>query len=248
MNLQSFQIFIAISTYSVLIPSIVYLSMIKKLPKANHIIGIYVMVAAGCDVVVSILFHQKASNVIPINIYFVSTFLLISYFYFELIFKKRLRYVAACAVIIYLSTAVFSFISLGVDQYLNSLWALGAFIIGGYGIIYIINLQDMVVDRLLDKDLYSYRIINASFLSYFLVTLLLFISTNYVFTEADVDTSRIFWSFHNIANTLKNIGLAVGLYYTGRRDVKTTLLEIEKIGRERSGELHDEVLGKSLGK
>jgi len=241
MNLQTFKIFVIISSCSVIIPLLIYLLMFRKLPKANHIVGIYIIVATGCDIIVNILGYQKMSNVIPINAYYVSTFILVSYFYFELIFKKRLNHIVSCAVIIYVLSAGFGIIRAGFDQYFNLLWAVGAFLVGSYGVIYIINLQDMTVDRLLDKNLYSYRIINASFLSYFLITLLLFVSTNYVFTETDPDTSRIFWSLHNVANTLKNIGLAIGLYYTGRRDVKTTLLEIERIGRERTGELHDQI-------
>jgi hypothetical protein len=239
MSFQIFKIFIAISTYSILIPLIVYLKGIKRFPRANHIVGIYVFAAMICDLAVNVLFYQGYATVIPMNTYYISTFVLISLFYFELVFKKRLGYVLYVGGIIYSMVLVWQFLNSHLTGLQSTLWAIEGFIIGSYGIIYITNLHNMVVDRLLDKNLHSYQIINASFLFYFLTTLILFFSTDYVLTETDPDTSRIFWSFHNIVNTLKNIGLAIGLYYTGRRDVTTTLLEIERIGRERSGEPHD---------
>jgi hypothetical protein len=239
MSLQIFKIFIAISTYSILIPLIVYLRGIKRFPRANHIVGIYIFAAMICDIAINVLFYQGYATVIPMNAYYISTFILISLFYLELIFKKRLGYALYVGGIIYSMALVWQFLNSHLTGLQSTLWATEAFIIGGYGIIYITNLHNMVVDRLLDKNLYSYQIINASFLFYFLTTLILFLSTDYVLTETDPDTRHIFWSFHNIANTLKNIGLAIGLYYTGRRDVTTTLLEIERIGRERSGQARD---------
>jgi hypothetical protein len=246
MTLQTFKIFVAVSTFSVAIPLILYIIKIRNLPRQNHAIGIYLIVSAIFDVIINVLFYAQSSTAIPANAFVISSFALIAYFYLEVIFTKRLKYVFYGSVAIYILSSILKFTTGPLDTFATDLWALQAAIIGAFGIVYIVNLHDMVVDRLLDKNLYSYQIINASLLFYFLTTLLLFVSTQYVFAHADGDTRRLFWSLHNIANTLKNIGLAIGLYYTGRRDVTTTLLEIERIGRERSGEARDPLWTNSL--
>lgn len=240
MNLPIFKIVVAISTLSVLVPLAIFIRGRSRFPKANKFVGLFLVVSLICDIAVNILFYQRKSNAIPVNLYYVASFILVSYFYFELIFKKRLKAVLISGTIAFTIALVWELSNYRVDQFQGTLWAIIALIVGGYGIVYIVNAHKMVLEKMLDKNLISYQIINASFIFYFLVTILLFLSTNFVFTHSDADISRIFWSLHNIANTLKNIGLAIGLYYTGKRDVKTTLLEIERISRERTGTPEDE--------
>jgi hypothetical protein len=103
----------------------------------------------------------------------------------------------------------------------------------------------MIPERLLDKNLHSNLMISGSLTAYFLLTFFLFLFTRYIFTTTNVDTSRLFWSFHNFANIGKNIGLAIGLYLTGKRNVYITLEQLEKIGREKHKKMVERSSGKS---
>lgn len=248
MSIEVFRIFLLSSAASIILPLIFYLKRATQLPLANHIVGSYVIATAILDTIVTVLFLQKKSTVLIVNMYYLSAFAFFAFYYFHLLFKERQKVVLYSGVVIYLTAYLYIFGQSIGEQYQNYLWALEGAVISIFAITYIVALPKMVIHRLLDKNFYSYQIVNTSVLFYFLVTLLLFVSTDYVLQNADGDTRRLFWSFHNIANALKNIGLAIGLYYTGRRDVKTTLLEIERIGRERSGEAHDPLWTNTLKK
>jgi hypothetical protein len=64
------------------------------------------------------------------------------------------------------------------------------------------------------------------------MSILIFFLARDFFKSEDATTIRAFWSLHNIFNILKNIGLAIGFYYTGKRRIYMTMEQLEKIARK----------------
>jgi hypothetical protein len=245
MDLYKITVYLTIG--SPLVPLLFYANHFRKLPPQSHFVGALLLASLLTEIIAFVLIRFGEHTILLNNGYDICSFLFLSIFYYRLyLCKKGFKEIIIIGSIIYSSSLIYFIYAIGLSSPHTTLWFINGIIIGTYGLMYFVLLPRMVVERLLDKNLYSYQIMNSSLVFYLLTTLLLFLSTEYVFEHLDSETSRLFWSFHNIANTLKNIGLAIGLYYTGRRDVTTTLLEIERIGRERSGEARDPLWTNSL--
>lgn len=238
--MELYKILLYVSLVSVILPTILYVRTFRQLPRQTHLVGVFVIVSLATDVVAFALMKSGKATILVNNIFDLCSFVLVSLFYVRLLANSKLTSLFVVGSGIYGISLIYYTSSFGVFASHTPIWAINGAIVAMYGLLYFILLPSMIVQRLLDKNLYSYVVINGSLLFYFTVTILLFVSANYFLNNADSETNMIVWSFHNIANILKNLGLAVGLYYTGRRNVKTTLLEIERISRERTGQTEDE--------
>ncbi|HEY0655161.1 MAG TPA: hypothetical protein VGD65_18630 [Chryseosolibacter sp.] len=59
----------------------------------------------------------------------------------------------------------------------------------------------------------------ASFLFYFLAAMSFFLFAEFIFKKMSDEWARITWLYHNIIGLLKNIGLAVAIFLTGKAKV-----------------------------
>jgi hypothetical protein len=224
---------------SVFIPLIACTIRCKELPKENYIVGILLLTSLLSDSIALVCLKFNAPTVLINNVFDICSFIIVSFFYYHLFLYHKPAAILTAGSVVYACSLLYYIYSAGFQLPHTMLWAINGGIVGLYGLLYFVLIPGMTLDRLTNKHFLSYAIINGSFIFYFFFTVLFFMSFNYFLSISDGVIGTLLWCSHNIANTLKNIGLAIGLYYTGRRDVTTTLLEIERIGRERSGEPHD---------
>ncbi|NBW36781.1 MAG: hypothetical protein EBR30_17505 [Cytophagia bacterium] len=55
---------------------------------------------------------------------------------------------------------------------------------------------------------------------------------DFVFSQLTPNEARSFWSIHNIINVLKNLGIALAFFLSGKRNVYMTFSQLERIGRD----------------
>src|SRR5690349_19612131 len=77
------------SIFSVAFPLIFYLFRIKNLNRSGHKIGAIVVVSAICDAIAYSLSRAGISPVLVINSYFLISFILLSWFYSDLLQNPR---------------------------------------------------------------------------------------------------------------------------------------------------------------
>lgn len=231
MDKQLFDIIVVASALSVLVPICIYLIRFKDQPKQNHIISAFLGVSILCDSLIAASQIQKRPSIIFVNLFVIAAFIIIVGFYYEILFKKRAKVYLYIGTVLFTLASVYQVIQHGLAQPLVTLWTLNGAIISVFSVLYICIVPSMVIDRFVDRHLYSNVIINTAFAFYFFTTLFLFLTADFVFTKLTANESRFFWSLHNAANIIKNLGLALGLYYSGKRKTYITLEQLEKMGK-----------------
>lgn len=216
-----------LSITSVVAPLLIYFLKFKSLPRENHIIGIFVIVSALTDLLATIFSKAQISTTLTFNLYVVFSFVLLTLYYYEVVFKFKNRGYLFFGIGIYVLALYFTSMRQAIDTYQGEMWAITGAILVYFGIVY--NNYQVEKPPLFDKNLYSGLIFNGAIMLYFSFNFLLFIIANYVLTELSADTSRMTWAFHNLNNVIKNVAFAFGLYYTGRRRVNLTDEEVERI-------------------
>lgn len=216
-----------ISILSVAGPLVLYLVRIKNLPRENHVIGILVVISAITELIVAVQVSSNQLTVVVTNLYFLTTFIVLCFYYYEVVFQFKSGVFFRLGLIIYIASFVLVNLLEGYRVFHGELWALTGLILVVYGIIF--NNYQVEKPPLLDKNLYSGLIFNAAIMFYFSFNFFLFLIANYVLTELSAEMARMAWAFHNVNNIIKNIAFAFGLYYTNRRRLNLTDEEVERI-------------------
>jgi hypothetical protein len=200
------------SNLSVILPLLVYLSKFRYASRRVHIIGVLVLVSGLCDLGGLILFQERQSTAILFNTYYALSFLLLSWFYYEVLFIKSRRVVVLIGLAVYLQSFLLITIFVqGVFEYQTLMWIITGIIMIIYSIAYFIySLSTLATANTL---YYSPVWINTGVLIYFILNLFLFILSNYVLTKLDPQMGMLIWSFHNVNNILKNILFAIGISF-----------------------------------
>jgi hypothetical protein len=219
------------SIVSILIPLIFYFRKIKNQAKHHRTVGIYLCSCLLFDAVNFVLYFQGYSTVISVNLFYILTFITMNVLYFQLIYKDGPKTIFFAGIGIYSVSLIYAVSSQGIGNPHSALWAISGVIIAIHSVIYTNTNFFKTPDNLLDLNLNSTIIINGSLSFYFIATIFLFLATTFFFEELTADMRRLSWSFHNGVNILKNIGIAVGLYYTGRRKVDITIEQLEEMDR-----------------
>lgn len=213
------------SVFSVALPLSIYfltffLLKVKSITSVIHKIGLLTIVSATCDTIGTILYNKRQSNALVINIYFIVQFCLLSLLYYKVLLKKNDKVTLAasvthaiiiCLIIILLLRG--AFIN-GASAYQSFIWSISGLIILIYGILYQRELHKARHTISLSK--YGMAWINGGVILYFTISIWIFIFGNYIFTDLSKEGFRIIWSFHNVANIMKNILFAIGIYYEGK--------------------------------
>jgi hypothetical protein len=113
----------------------------------------------------------------------------------------------------------------------STLWTTGAAIIAFHSLVFTSGRFTKSAEALLDLNLDCKLIINGSVSLYFMASLFFFVVATYFFEELSAPMRQLSWSFHNIINIMKNIGLAIGFYYTGKRKIDITIEQLEVIAK-----------------
>lgn len=224
--LEAIRVLSIVSTIPALL---IWLLRFKTFPKQHNIIGSFLLMCLAFDIALS-----NTSSYAPIlsNIQDALQFFILTLFYWEILFRRRVRKISVWLMVLYGISLIGSIYWLGLGAYHNYSWTIGSAIIATYSILYIAIIPSMVIDRFLDKHLYSNVIISSSLSFYFLTTIFLTFLVDFVFTTLTVHESKLFWSLHNVANIIRNLGLAIGLYFSGKRKTYITLEQLEKMGKE----------------
>lgn len=214
------------SNLSVIIPVVVYLPRISKFPIQNHIIG-GLVVASGLTDAMSLYLHSP----VLFNAYQIVMFFLTTWFFYELVYKKKSEFIALVSIGIYLSVLIFSIISSGLYVNYSNLWLTGAIITLVNSVVYIFNIPIMVIDRYFDSNLLSNMIFNASIFGFFFVATIIYFLFDPVSKLENINDVKAFWTIHNAFNILKNFGFALAFFYTGKRSVYMTVEQLERIAK-----------------
>jgi hypothetical protein len=204
------------SSISVILPLAMYLTRMKYAAKRIHIIGMLVIVSALCDLIGIFLFKERSSTVVLFNTYYALMFLLLTWFYYEILFINTRRILVWIGLAIYLQS--FILVTIYVQSFLEYqtlMWVITAIIM----IIYSISYFFYSFSTISAANIFTYTFIwiNIGVMIYFCLNLFLFILGNHVLTKLEPEISSLIWSSHNVNNIIKNILFAIGIFFYKRK-------------------------------
>ena len=205
-----------ISAFAFLIPlaSGIMISQSAKSRIVNLLLVLFI-VSGVIDLVTLYLKVSPVQSAVLINFYTVIQFFLLSVIYYELYLREH-RSAFYITIAVYVVFEVLNSIFFQpFTAFQNFSWTLTAII----SILYAIGwkFHVFITTPVLKMARYSHFWINTAILCYFSINLFLFILTNYVFTNMSEAAGRIFWSFHNVNNIIKNVLFAIGIYYSSSK-------------------------------
>ncbi|HEY0655854.1 MAG TPA: hypothetical protein VGD65_22115 [Chryseosolibacter sp.] len=202
------------SIFSVAFPLILYLFRVKNLSRSGHVMGAIIVVSAISDTIAYFVATAGMSTAIIFNVYFIIFFLLLSWFYSEVLQTASGRRIVQWGLGIFvLAEIVITIFIQPFNGFQTLMWTTG----GAIGIIFSISYFISVFSATRPMNDFGLLWINSGILFYFSFNLFLFIMSSYVFTRFEPEVGIIFWSFHNVNNIIKNILIGLGIS-TSRAD------------------------------
>ena len=190
----------------------------KRQPKHHLILAISLVISFVFDVIGSTLAYHQITNVLPHNLYHIIAFPAIMWFYHETLINRSFKILVRIFIVGFLIIAlVFAF-----DQGLNVLnhttWTISSILTMIVSLLFVADLSLMSKSNFETNQFHQTNIIlNTSLAIYYFVTIVWFSLSDYVFSNFSYEDVRYFWSFHNLAHGLKNIGIAVAFYLCTKR-------------------------------
>lgn len=216
MELSVDEIISHISSLSIIAPLLLYFWKFRKAPLPVHIIGALVVISAVCDLIGFILMSEKHSTAMVINIYYILTFILLSWYYYESIFKVKYKMVLPIGSVVYFVLfLVITFTMQDFSLYQNRVWVLVSVILLVYSLLYSVYLHKDVLRS--GKQGGSALCFSTGIFYYFAWSTGIFIVTEYLLVKLDSETMLLVWMAHNLGNIGKNLFLATGFYFTANR-------------------------------
>jgi hypothetical protein len=196
------------SIISIAVPLIIYLIRLRYASKPVHLVGILTIVSAASDLIAYVMASQGETNAVLFNSYYAILFILLTWFYYEILSIKSGKTTVIVGLVIYLLS--FILITLFVQpflEYQTFMWTITGMIMIIYSISYFLYLFSVRTTM----NNYGLLWINSGILFYFCFNLFLFIMSSYVLTRLEAPISMLIWSFHNVNNIIKNILLGIGI-------------------------------------
>jgi hypothetical protein len=198
------------SISSVALPLILYFVRIKSGLNTIHKIGGLVILSAASDLIALYLFNTGQSTVFLFNSYYLAVFVFLAWFYYGIFVQKTSRNIVLGGAVLYaLSFVLITAFVQPYSEYQTFMWT----ITGVIALIFSISYFLSVFSAQQPMDNYGLLWINSGILFYFSFNLFLFVMSSYVLTQLAPELSKLIWSFHNINNIVKNILLALGMFY-----------------------------------
>jgi hypothetical protein len=225
----TFRIIFLLSTLTTVIPLILYFVRIKDQAKSNSVVLVWLGFSLILDIGIWMLINYKIPTFILNNSYSIGTFVLLSVFYYKILFEKKAK------ILFYSGSLIFSVglscfgINYGLYELNTNIWIISAVILIVYSFAYFFLVPSMTIDRYLNKNLFSNIFINGAFTLYLCASMTIYIFTDFVFTSLSPDETRAFWSIHNIVNIVKNLILALGFFVSGKRQAYISLQQLDSI-------------------
>jgi hypothetical protein len=196
------------SIVSVAFPLVAYLTKIRSASKPLHLIGALSIVSAFSDVLAYVFFAQGKSTVVLFNLYYAILFLLLTWFFYEILLVKTGKRTVVVGLVSYI--LAFILVSLYVQnffEYQTFMWTITGVIMIVYSMSYFIYLFSAPTTM----NNFGLLWINSGILFYFAFNLFLFVMSSYVLTKLDPQIGTLIWSFHNVNNIVKNILIGFGV-------------------------------------
>ena len=215
-SINAIEIIRIASHISFLVPLVVYVMKIKIAPLKHRIIALLIGVLGVVDAIGFVFNYQHKSTALLFNVGQMAQFAIISWYYFEVVFKKEKIEVLMGGSMAYI--VAFVLVNLffeDIFHYQSIYWAIGSFLIMVYGLL---NLR--IIKQTLpfwSPDVRSEMWFSAAIVVYFSMTFALYILGEYILVELNKNEAMTIWCVHNAHNILKNIMFAIGMYYTGRK-------------------------------
>lgn len=202
------------SILSGLIPLLIFLKH-KHSIKSNSIcvLSLAILFSFLTDVVLAILYELKISNIIILNIYAICYFLAMMLFYIKLM-PEKIEWLYPFVIVyfgfIFINTVLFQ----GINEYQGYSRAFGGLVLIVCTLMYFRSLlTTLPAVNILNYGLFW---INVGIIYYYCFNLLLFIFSDYVFNNLTLDLRKVFWTFHNGNNIVKNSIFCVGFYFASK--------------------------------
>jgi hypothetical protein len=206
-----------VSNLSIIVPLVLYFLKIKIASRQVHIIGALVITSALCDLTGFILMSGKYSTALIINIYYLLTFILLSWYYYESIFQARYKKVLPVGSMVFLVLSLLITLTMqDISYYQNRVWVLVSVIVLTYALIFGAEIHKNVLST--GEQGPSAICFNSGVFFYFAWSTGIFIVTEYLLMQLDRETMLTVWSAHNLGNISKNIFLAWGFYTVANRN------------------------------
>ena len=196
------------SIFSVAFPLILYLFRIRNLNRSGHKIGAIAVISAVCDGIAYFMAKAHVSPVLVLNGYFLIFFLLLAWFYNDVLQTPRGQKTVRWGFGIYiLAYAVIAIFFQSFTEYQTLMWTMS----GAICIIFSISYFISVFSAMRPMNDFGLLWINSGILFYFSFNLFLFVMSSYVLTRLEPELTLIVWSFHNVNNIIKNILIGLGI-------------------------------------
>lgn len=217
------------SMLSIALPLIMYLVRVRGASRPVHLIGALSIVSALSDLIAYVLFTRGQSTVVLFNIYYTVMFLLLTWFYYQVLLTQRSKVTVMVGLGIYLLSFILVTIYIQTFfEYQTSMWTITGMIMIIYSVSYFLSLFSAQTTM----NNYGLLWINSGILFYFSFNLSLFVMSSYVLTKLEPQISMLIWSFHNVNNIVKNILLGVGvLVYSTDPSAIRSLIPPKKTGK-----------------
>jgi hypothetical protein len=204
------------SIISVGFPLLVYLSKLRYASRPLHLVGVLMIVSALSDFSAYILSSRGKSTVLVFNVYYVLLFLILAWFYYEILLTPKRRTPIITSLFIYaISFVLITFYVQPFIAYQTLMWTITGVMMIIFSIAYFLYLFSGPITM----RNYELLWINSGVLLYFSLNLFLFVIGSHILTKLDPEISLLIWSFHNVNNIMKNVLFGFGIYAFSREGI-----------------------------
>ena len=212
MSFMKIEFFIAYaSTVSVIVPLALAIYQAKHLKSYSRLILILLLFSLLADGLSYFLSRRAINTNWIVNYYLLIQFSLFGMIY--LIELKRPRFLMLIALVFVPYFVIGTMFFYGLFDFNTHVNSIAGLILVGISIYYLYHLlKELQVDNIAKVPMFW---ISFAVLCYYGGTLVLFLLNNLT-ADNYPNSHRMYWTFHNICNILKNILLAVGLWQSYR--------------------------------
>lgn len=206
-----------------LLPISIYFYKFKQVRAFLHLrlVICTLIVSFSLDCLSSYFSSKRIHNTFLFNLQDLLQFLLLSWFYYDIVSDKedadsksltKAIFTSAITLYLLILLAVSLLLQNPITQHQNFMWTVSGLILIIYGFMYY---HDLVITLPLRKQMNidSLFLINAGFLYYFSFTLILFLLEEFMLRNLQPETYRLIWSYNNLNNIIKNLLIAIGLAF-----------------------------------
>lgn len=196
--------------------------------RSVKLLGLLLLLSLLTDVATYLMGSMHQNTTYLSNLYTPLEFILWCLLYLELLprYKKMINFSMGLFLVFFLTD---SLLLESLSEFQSHTLTLEALILLVFSVIFFIyflkrlNAPSTKVDfedseHILYSSNYANFWFNSAVFFYFAMNIYLFSISRFIFTHESADTAMMFWGLHNFCNTVKNLLIAVGIYYAGEKE------------------------------